>query len=510
MDRNELIKEVSKYFKIQELVCPHCYSKFGESSWQFISTELLSTLYILRTKIFNKPITINTWKAGGQFSQRGLRCNMCQLVKSKNSIYLSAHCFDDQTEVLTNNGWRTYKTIQPTDLVYSMNIETENIEIKPIRDIIKYDYDGELYCAENKHISYAVTDKHRMLVKGVANKYKRITNRQISEKWNTYLQHLRSNKSEKYHIELAKDVHGRRMFFKTAGIKDNINTYDINLLRMCMAVISDGYLGRVNKQGNYELKFNLKKERDKNELEDILAKLNWKYVKKYSISHERRGCTGVYNYYVNSTVGAQVSQIIGRNKKIPMWFLSLSPDIMKQLIITYAKFDGHLDERNNNTNISIYSIDEYNIDMLQIMSILCGMRCVKKHEKNVKNVLRGKEYIVKDFYTIFITQNKDSSKVSEKSYFKRKYKGTVWCVNNDNTTLITRRNGKVVFIGNCLGKAIDFNVKDLDSNTVNNIVRQNAELFEYPIRLEANTDGWSHIDCYVPKDSSKKLLEFNG
>jgi hypothetical protein len=45
---------------------------------------------------------------------------------------------------------------------------------------------------------------------------------------------------------------------------------------------------------------------------------------------------------------------------------------------------------------------------------------------------------------------------------------------------------------------------------VNNIVRQNAELFEYPIRLEANTDGWSHIDVYQPKDSSKKLLEFNG
>ena len=90
MDRNELIDKLKPYFKIQELVCPHCYSKFGETSWQFISTELLSTLYILRTKIFNKPITINTWKAGGQFSQRGLRCNMCQLVKSKSSIYLSA------------------------------------------------------------------------------------------------------------------------------------------------------------------------------------------------------------------------------------------------------------------------------------------------------------------------------------------------------------------------------------------------------------------------------------
>lgn len=92
MDRNELISKLSKYFKVQELVCPHCYNKFGESSWQFLSTELLSILYTLRIEIFKAPITVNTYKAGGQFSQRGLRCNICQLVKSKSSIYLSAHC----------------------------------------------------------------------------------------------------------------------------------------------------------------------------------------------------------------------------------------------------------------------------------------------------------------------------------------------------------------------------------------------------------------------------------
>ena len=92
MDRNEIIDKLKPYFEVSELVCLHCYSMFGESSWQFISTELLSTLYILRTKIFNKPITINTLKAGGQFSQRGFRCNMCELVKSKGSIYLSTHC----------------------------------------------------------------------------------------------------------------------------------------------------------------------------------------------------------------------------------------------------------------------------------------------------------------------------------------------------------------------------------------------------------------------------------
>lgn len=91
MDRNKLIKEVSKYFNIKELVCPHCYNKFKDNSWQFISTELLSTLYVLRTIVINKPMVINTWATNGSYSQRGLRCNMCQLVKSKTSIYMSAH-----------------------------------------------------------------------------------------------------------------------------------------------------------------------------------------------------------------------------------------------------------------------------------------------------------------------------------------------------------------------------------------------------------------------------------
>lgn len=92
MSRNELIKKLKQNFKIQELVCPHCYKTFKEKSWQFLSTELLSVLYTLRYEVFKAPITINTWHNGGQFSQRGLRCNMCELVKSKDRVYISAHC----------------------------------------------------------------------------------------------------------------------------------------------------------------------------------------------------------------------------------------------------------------------------------------------------------------------------------------------------------------------------------------------------------------------------------
>lgn len=91
MTRNQLITKLKDNFSIKELVCPHCYNKFKDNAWQFLSTELLSILYTLRYVIFNAPITVNNWHNNGSFSQRGLRCNMCQIVKDKKQVYISAH-----------------------------------------------------------------------------------------------------------------------------------------------------------------------------------------------------------------------------------------------------------------------------------------------------------------------------------------------------------------------------------------------------------------------------------
>lgn len=91
MSRNELIEALKENFSIKELVCKEVWNKFKEDAWQFISTELLSTLYTLRYEVLKQPIVINTWARGGGFTQRGLRCNRCYLVRSKSSAYLSAH-----------------------------------------------------------------------------------------------------------------------------------------------------------------------------------------------------------------------------------------------------------------------------------------------------------------------------------------------------------------------------------------------------------------------------------
>lgn len=84
---------VKQYFGIKELVCPDVYERFGESAWQFLDARLLHTLYVIR-EIVGRPVIVNNWAKGGSYSQRGLRCNVCPLVKEKTSlekVYLTAH-----------------------------------------------------------------------------------------------------------------------------------------------------------------------------------------------------------------------------------------------------------------------------------------------------------------------------------------------------------------------------------------------------------------------------------
>ena len=86
-DRDIIIRELHKYFQISELVCEHTYSKWGERSWQFLDTNYLECLLIIRRDILKKPMICNTREQ----NQRGLRCNRCKLVQDQKSVYLSSH-----------------------------------------------------------------------------------------------------------------------------------------------------------------------------------------------------------------------------------------------------------------------------------------------------------------------------------------------------------------------------------------------------------------------------------
>lgn len=111
-----------QHFDLEELVCPHVYYKFGEMSWQFLDQKQLILMDWVREQL--GPMFVNNWlheylehpfvkfikesirdhkpifvfdepKAPpALFSQRGLRCNICNLNYNKTIagiIYLSPH-----------------------------------------------------------------------------------------------------------------------------------------------------------------------------------------------------------------------------------------------------------------------------------------------------------------------------------------------------------------------------------------------------------------------------------
>ena len=85
--------KIEDFFCIEELVSETVFNRYGLDSWQFIDADLLKCLLIIRVGL-SSSITINNWKWGGKFSQRGLRENTSRIVSLKtlnDKLYLSAH-----------------------------------------------------------------------------------------------------------------------------------------------------------------------------------------------------------------------------------------------------------------------------------------------------------------------------------------------------------------------------------------------------------------------------------
>lgn len=123
MTRNEIITQLRAFFDVSELVCTHTFARFGEKSWQFFDTNTLQTLLVLRTEILCVPMTINA----GDSTQRGLRCNLCGIVKCQKKQYLSAHLmgkgFDAVSTNMTAQQMRDKIIANEDKLLYPIRIE---------------------------------------------------------------------------------------------------------------------------------------------------------------------------------------------------------------------------------------------------------------------------------------------------------------------------------------------------------------------------------------------------
>ncbi|ELY43397.1 DNA polymerase domain-containing protein [Natronorubrum sulfidifaciens] len=89
-----------------------------------------------------------------------------QYDRQQGAVKVIMNCFTPDTDVLTPDGVRNITDLEIGDEVYSLDPETEQLEIKPVVETHAYpDYDGELIDIETSKIDFRVTPNHRMLVR---------------------------------------------------------------------------------------------------------------------------------------------------------------------------------------------------------------------------------------------------------------------------------------------------------------------------------------------------------
>lgn len=75
-------------------------------------------------------------------------------------------CYDKETEVLTNNGWKLFKDLdKENDLIATLNNVTDEIEYQKPINYIQYHYKGDMIGIKHKNIDFLVTPDHDLYFK---------------------------------------------------------------------------------------------------------------------------------------------------------------------------------------------------------------------------------------------------------------------------------------------------------------------------------------------------------
>lgn len=353
-------------------------------------------------------------------------------------------CIDRDTEILTKRGWTSCNQMQDDDIVAAYH--EGKIVWCAIQSITRRKvYDGEvLVSSENPHISLCVTGEHDLLVraKGSACPYKK---------------------------QKAIDVATKRkdLFeIPVSGVED-VNGCELtdDEVRFIGWVISDGSVSKSNH--SVHIVQSLVNPENIAEIERVLNSCKLKYSK---ILAKRKGNASKYadTYHFciayglprsredrgNGLTGWQKYEkyIVGCKK----WSTALENLNCHQFDIfieTLDKADGShtkaIDYTKHTKTICCGIYEEY-CDKLQSLAVRRGWRASKsisvKGRKNPLFLLRllkvGKATIAG--MNCDLKSNRTRLKISQPKEGQE-----VWCIKNEIGTIITRRHGRVVIMGNC-------------------------------------------------------------
>lgn len=321
-----------------------------------------------------------------------------------------AHCFDDKTEVLTNNGWRNLDTINLTDKPISLDLNNNKLKENKINEIVQ-DFIDDSVIKYNGHMNFCFTEYHRMRFK----KY-----RQNNFETDT-LNNLYKYKNSIFEVPISGYIN-----HKGLDLTDDE-------IRLIVWISADGSIDF--KRNSPMIRFKLSKKRKIKSLIKLLKKMGI----EYSINKTKKECyQNLQPYRINllKFKNSKVLKYFNKEKKLPKEFVSLSKRQVDIMFQTYIETDGILYK---NQNIQISTSKKEECDLLQTIAIINGYSCcysIRHFSKKKPN------------YVLCLVKNRTTLMLNTQNLYKERYTGRIWCLNVPLDTLITRRKGHVIISHN--------------------------------------------------------------
>jgi thymidylate synthase ThyX len=73
-------------------------------------------------------------------------------------------CYDDETEVLTDKGWKPWPKVDGSEVFGTLNPTTGELEYQAATEVFHADYEGPMYRVRSEQVDLLVTPDHRMWV----------------------------------------------------------------------------------------------------------------------------------------------------------------------------------------------------------------------------------------------------------------------------------------------------------------------------------------------------------
>jgi len=344
------------------------------------------------------------------------------------SLPIHPNCYSKDTEILTKCGFKKFSDITYSDEVATLNPENLNIEYYKPSNIIKYHYKGDLYYFRNRRLDLMVTPNHRLWVADLL-------------RFNFKLVEAKDTK-QVFRMARSSCWQGKdNMDYPCKGeitLEDFVFLLGLYIAEGCMKD------GEETKQ-RIQIAAVVKKERIKQfliKMPFVVAELGDRFI------------------FSNKELCEYFKELgLAPNKHIPVDVKQLSAKYLKILLDGIALGDGNIEKPtkingyNRIQRRRFYTCSKQLADDIQELLMKIG----KVGSVRVRD--RRRKVWIKDHWATRKQLSYEIAEMNKSNYaqvLKNKhlalmpYDDMVYCCEVPNHIIYVRRNGKVVWSGNCM------------------------------------------------------------